>query len=429
MTTSPIEAATGTAEIHADPGASRPLRIAYLVSQYPAVSHTFILREVFALRERGLLIEVASINAPPPSDKMTRAEQDEAARTFYVKPAGATGLAKALPWMLFHHPVGLIRGMTAAFSLGRFDPARLLLCLFYFAEAIILAHWLRRRSYSHLHVHFATQAATVAMIMARIAPITMSMTVHGPDEFYDVPGQFLPQKVECSRFIVCISFFSQSQLMRLTRGEDRHKFDIARLGVDPSHFAPRPARASPAAFQILCVGRLVPAKGQRILVEAVAQLLNGGRCLELHFVGDGPDRVSLENLVRELQLSDRIFFEGSVNQDRIRIFYEAADIFAIASFAEGIPVVLMEAMSMEIPCIATCINGIPELIRDGVEGLLVPPSDSVAMAAAIARLMDDVRLRESFGQAGRQRILQMYNLGKSADDLASLFRRQLGSNA
>jgi colanic acid/amylovoran biosynthesis glycosyltransferase len=421
----------GTArdEASLDPDGHRSLRIAYLVSQYPGVSHTFILREVLALRERGIAIETASINDPPPYGKMTQVEQREAANTFYVKRAGAAGFLRALAWGLLRHPAGVARGLFSAFRLGWADPSRLVFCLFYYAEAVVLARWVQQRSCAHLHVHFATEAATVGMILSRIVPVSMSMTVHGPDEFYDVPGYFLPQKVAACRFIVCISFFARSQLMRLATGERWHKLDIARLGVDSAHFVPRPHRTSPIPLQVLCVARLAPTKGQRILIEAIGQLVEDGRLLQLRLVGDGPDRESLEQLVRERQLAGNIFFEGSVNQDDIRGFYEAADVFALASFAEGIPVVLMEAMSMEIPCIATCINGIPELIRDGVDGLLVPPSDTRAMAAAIARLMDDAALRDSVGKAGRQRIQQDYHLDQNVDHLARIFRRRLGADA
>jgi glycosyltransferase involved in cell wall biosynthesis len=426
VTTSPIETATENQKHPAfHPDAPRPLRIAYLVSQYPGVSHTFILREVLALRERGIAIETASINDPPPAEKMARVEQGEAAQTFYVKRAGAMGLLTALAWALPRHPAGLVRGLFAALRLGGADPSRLLLCLFYCAEAILLARWVQQRSCSHLHVHFATEAATVGMILTRIVPVSMSMMVHGPDEFYDVPGYFLPQKIAACRFIVCISFFARSQLMRLAAGEEWQKFEIARLGVDSAHFVPRPHRASPMPFQILCVARLVPTKGQRVLIEAIGQLIDEGRAIQLCLIGDGPDRSSLERLVQERGLAGCVSFEGSVNQDRIRSFYEAADVFALASFAEGIPVVLMEAMSMEIPCITTRINGIPELIRDGTDGLLVAPSDSGAVAAAIARLMDDAGLRELLGNAGRQRIQQAYDLGKSADRLADVFRSRL----
>jgi glycosyltransferase involved in cell wall biosynthesis len=401
------------------------LRMGYLVSKYPAVSHTFILREVAALRQRGIVIDVASINDAGPREAMTQAERDEAANTFYVKNAGAAGALKAIASLAMHQPGKFFTGLRMAFKLGRTDPARILLCLFYFAEAAILARWLKERSLSHLHVHFATPAATVALLLACMAPVTFSMMVHGPDEFYDVSSYFLEEKIAAARFVVCISFFAQSQLMKLSPGRDWDKFEIARLGVDCSHFSPRPFRAAPGIFEILCVGRLVSTKGQRILVQAAEQLIRQGRQIQLRFVGDGPDRKDLESIVARNGLSGQIRFEGSMNQDRIQSFYRQADIFALASFAEGIPVVLMEAMAMEIPCVATGINGIPELIRDGIDGLLVAPSDVDGLAAAIARLIDEPTLRESLGKAGRRRVLEQYEISGSADRLRDVFQDRL----
>ena len=402
------------------------LRIGYLVSKYPAVSHTFILREIAALRQRGIAIDVASINDADNRQTMTQAEREEAASTFYVKSAGASGALKAIAGLALRHPGKLFAGLRMAFKLGGTDGARILFCLFYFAEAAILARWMKERSLTHLHVHFATPAATVALLLTCMAPVTFSMMVHGPDEFYNVSSYYLEEKIVAARFVVCISFFAQSQLMKLSPSSDWQKFDIARLGVDCSHFAPRPFRASPEIFEILCVGRLVSTKGQRILIEAAEQLIRQGRQFQLRFVGDGPDRSELESLVATHGLSGQIHFEGSLNQDQIQTFYRQADIFALASFAEGIPVVLMEAMAMEIPCIATGINGIPELIRDGgIDGLLVAPSDVDGFASAIAHLMDESTLRESLGKAGRQRVLEKYELSASADRLRDVFQNRL----
>jgi glycosyltransferase involved in cell wall biosynthesis len=403
------------------------LRLGYLVSKYPAVSHTFILREIAALRSRGIEIEVASINDPTPRAEMTDAERVEADHTFYVKRAGAGGALKAAAWMVVRRPGGLLGGLREALKLGGLDVRRLLLCLFYFVEAAILARWMAERSLKHLHVHFATPAATVALILTRMMPVGLSITVHGPDEFYDVPGYYLAEKIAAAKLVVCISFFAQSQLMKLTPGRNWGKFDLARLGVDCEHFGARPFVASPEVFEVLCVGRLVSTKGQRILIAAVEELIRAGRRVRLRLVGDGPDRKELEALVQERGLGDAIRLEGSINQDRIQEFYQRADVFALASFAEGIPVVLMEAMAMEIPCVATRINGIPELIRDGVDGILVAPSDVAGLVEAMARLMDDAELRGALGKAGRRRVLEGYEIGRSADRLAEVFGSRLGA--
>jgi glycosyltransferase involved in cell wall biosynthesis len=402
------------------------LRMGYLVSKYPAVSHTFILREVAALRARGVLIEVASINGAGTTEAMTEEERKEADRTFYVKRVAAGGALKAGIGLLIKRPLRFVSGLRAALKLGGMDPRQSLLCLFYLAEAIILARWMERRTLTHLHVHFATPAATVALLLPQIAPITFSMMVHGPDEFYDVSSYYLPEKIVGARFIVCISYFAQSQLMKLSAGELWGKFEIARLGVDTDHFAPRLFRASPETFEILCVGRLVPTKGQRILIQACALLAQQGRPFNMRFVGDGPDRQALQQLVQELNLTNHIRFEGSINQDRIQEFYKKADIFALASFAEGIPVVLMEAMAMEIPCVSTGINGIPELIESGKNGVLVAPSDVEGFAAVLAKLMDDAEMRKSLGKAGRVRVLRNYEISASADRLLAVFQQRLG---
>ena len=400
-------------------------RIAYLVSKYPDFSHTFILREVLALRERGIEIEVASINDAPAQNRLTQTECDEAARTFYVKRLGLAGALRAKLWMLTHRPSGLVRGLVFALKLSGGDLSDCLRCLFYYMEALILAKWMSERELTHLHVHFATPAATVALILTRVAPVTISMTVHGPDEFYDVSSYHLAEKVRVAKFVVCISFFAQSQLMKLVPGSYWTKFDVVRLGVDTSKFTPRPLPAG-GATQILCVGRLVSSKGQRILIEAVARLRKAGHDVKLQLVGDGPDRADLEELVRELDLSQAVAFAGIVNQDNIGAYYRDADIFALASFAEGIPVVLMEAMAMEIPCVATRITGIPELIEDGVSGLLVAPSDVDGLAAAIERLIASAELCGSLGNAGRLRVQQQYELSGSADRLTEIFLSRLG---
>jgi colanic acid/amylovoran biosynthesis glycosyltransferase len=400
------------------------IRVGYLVSKYPDVSHTFILREVLALRARGMEIAVASINGPR---VLTEVERAEAEKTFYVKAAGAKGAVKALWSLLLTEPVGVLRGLVYGMEFGRDDLRRVLLGVFYFAEALILLHWMRAQRLTHVHVHFATPAAAVAAIATKIAtstaPVTMSMTVHGPDEFYDVTAYSLAAKVAASKFVVCISFFAQSQMMKVSG--DWTKFEIGRLGVDSEVFAARGVKAVSGAFKVLCVGRLVGAKGQQILIRAVEFLREEGREVELDLVGDGPDRDALAAFVNSRGLGGVVRFAGSIGQDRIREFYGAADCFAMASFAEGIPVVLMEAMSMEIPVVGTGINGIPELIRDGVDGLLVAPSDVAGMAAAIGRLMDDEGLRERLGKAGRVKVEAEYALAGSADRLMEIFRRRL----
>ena len=404
----------------------KPVRLAYLVSQYPAISHTFVLREVRTLREQGFDIQTASINAPDrPRSDLTDQEREEADTTFYVKKSGPIGALLGLLIGFGQNPISWFRGLGYALRLGGTDLKKLLYGLFYFTEALLIGRWMQGKGLTHLHVHFATPASTVGLIVTRVFPITLSITVHGPDEFYDAPGYRLAEKIAGSAFLCCIGTYARSQLMKLSPFSAWPKFEVSPLGVDPGAFSPRSMPDLDDAFEILCVGRLVPAKGQHILISAVAKLVKDGRPVRLRLVGDGPDRPSLEADVAARGLSDNVFFEGAVNQNRIRELYSQAHVFALASFAEGIPVVLMEAMAMEIPCVTTCITGIPELIRNEVDGLLVSPSDEQALAGALVRLMDEPEFAQRLGRDGRRRVEEKYDLWRNTTRLGEIFQRRL----
>jgi glycosyltransferase involved in cell wall biosynthesis len=205
------------------------------------------------------------------------------------------------------------------------------------------------------------------------------------------------------------------------------KIEVAFLGVDPREFAPRPLRAHPDPFQIACVGQLAPVKGQHILLAAMDLLLGEGRHVLLRIAGDGPERPALEEDIASRGIAGNVAMEGYLNQDKLRELYAGCDALVLPSFVEGIPVVLMEAMAMEIPCVATWITGIPELIRHEIDGLLAPPGDAEALARAIGRLMDDDELRRSLGQRGRLRIIEKFDLHRNTECLAEIFQRRIGA--
>jgi glycosyltransferase involved in cell wall biosynthesis len=334
-------------------------------------------------------------------------------------------LLKAHLRALLRHPLRYLATLFFALRMAGVDPGKMAFGLFYFVEAVVVGEWMRAAGLRHLHVHFATPASTVGLIASRLGGCGLSITVHGPDEFYDVSRYQLAAKIQGAAFLCAIGNFARSQLMKLSPVEQWDKFEVTPLGVDPAAFT-RQHRDHDAPFEILCVGRLVPAKGQHVLLAAVRELADRGREVALRFVGDGPDRRSLEDNARALGLQSLVHFEGSVNQDRIRDFYNRADAFVLPSFAEGIPVVLMEAMAMQVPCITTRITGIPELIRDGVDGLLVVPSDEQELADAIERLIVDPKLRCTLGCAGRKRVMERYDLDTNTRRLAEVFRRRLG---
>jgi colanic acid/amylovoran biosynthesis glycosyltransferase len=397
--------------------------IGYLISQYPATNHTFILREIRQLRSTGFDIRVASLRgADRPASQMTAEEQEELAQTYYIKPAGILHALRCNLQTLILHPVAYGRSFLFALRLGGFDVAKALRTLFYLIEAVVAGVWIQKQELRHVHTHFTS---TVALLLSKVFPVDLSMTIHGPDEFIDPAGFHLAEKISASLFVCAISQYGRSQLMKASGYQHWSKFEVCPLGVDPAIFAPRPFNANPNPFRIISVGRLAPVKGHHILVSAVDRLIQAGRNVQVRLVGDGPERASLEEDVRRRGLSANIVFEGSLNQDRVRALYRESDCFVLPSFAEGVPVVLMEAMATEIPCVTTWITGIPELIDNGTEGLLAPPSDDEAIAGCIARLMDDPDLRQRIGKAGRAKVVQKYDLRQNVERLARIFRERM----
>jgi len=398
------------------PAAPAPIRLAYLLSQYPAVNHVFMLREVRLLRTLGFEIHVASIRDPDrPLAQMTAAEREEVAATYYVKSSGLRVVASAHLHTLVTRPVSYCRGLTEALRVG-------ISAAPYFAEAVVIGRWMAAHKISHLHTHFAS---TVATMVARVFPVTFSMTVHGPAEFQDPIKSRLARKVEASLFVCAISQFGLSQIMYANEHAQWGKLERTMLGVDPSEFVPRPFRPNPEPFEIICVGRLAAVKGQHLLIEAIDALASQGRRVRLRLAGDGPDRGELEEDVRRRGIFGEVVFEGNVNQDRLKDLYRGSDVLVLSSFAEGLPVVLMEAMAMEIPCIAPWVNGIPEIITHGVDGLLVPPGSGQALTCAIARLIDDAELRRALGESARRKIVDKFNAQRNIEQLAEIFRRRL----
>jgi glycosyltransferase involved in cell wall biosynthesis len=383
-----------------------------------------MLRELRLLRRSGLEIHVFSVGATDrPLAAMTDVECEEARGTDYVKNAGFLRLAGAHISTFFSMPISYFRGLFCALGMGMWSPRKMLYGTFYFAEAVVVGHAMIRLGLRHLHTHFAS---TVGLIVARVFPVTMSATFHGPMEFENPEAFRLREKIRASLFSCAISRYGLSQLMRVAGRSQWQKLELTPLGVDPVEFAPRPFRADPSPFQVLCVGRLAPVKGQHVLIAAVGALVREGHDILLRFVGDGPDRSELQRDVDAGGLSRHVSFSGNVNQDTLQGLYRECDALALPSFGEGLPVVLMEAMAMEIPCVATWVAGVPELIRDGVDGLLVPPADEESLARAILRLKNDGDLRLRLGQEARRRVLEGYDVSRNVERLAEVFRRRLG---
>jgi colanic acid/amylovoran biosynthesis glycosyltransferase len=403
---------------------ARPPRIAYLLSQYPGVSHTFFFHEIASLRARGLVIETASINGvAPPADGFSSAEVSERDRTFFVKGGSKAGSLIKVVKIGLSHPWVVLRGLKEALKLSPWDLYAAAYAIFYLAEALIVGDWMREKQCNHLHVHFSGPVATVALLTSVAWNIPYSLTVHGPDEFYDVDKLYLPRKIDRASFVICISHFCRSQLMRISNPANWDKLHVCRLGVDEALFFPEPHQDSPIT-QLVSVGRLNPSKGQSVLLLALAESIRRGSRLHLHLIGGGPERAHLERLVEQNSLKEHVTFYGATSHALTRQLLTKADVFVLSSFAEGIPVALMEAMAMEIACISTYVAGIPELIESGKDGLLVAPSAVEELSAAINTLSDDPLTRTRLAAAGRTKVLTQYNLARNADRLAEVLRNQ-----
>jgi colanic acid/amylovoran biosynthesis glycosyltransferase len=301
--------------------------------------------------------------------------------------------------------------------------------LFYLAEALLTGRWMKQRKLEHLHVHFGGAVAAVGMLTSIAWKIPYSLTIHGPEELLNPESYRLKAKLAQAKFVFCISDFCRSQLYALTPPSEWEKFSVIRLGVDPLVLTPsRPGNFSLRGDvpRLVCTGRMVAAKGHVILLEAVKLLRERGVHLQLILIGGGPELGSLQDFVRTNHLSDTVSFTQALSHPQTLAHLRRADLFALASFAEGIPVALMEAMSLGLPCVSTTIAGIPELIRNGIDGLLVPPANAMALANALETVIGDHGLRRSLGASARQRIINQYNLPLNQELLAHMFRLKTG---
>jgi colanic acid/amylovoran biosynthesis glycosyltransferase len=402
------------------------IKLTYLASEYPGISHTFIFREIHGLRNLGFQVNTASIRRPANLARMTAAEKQDAAETLYIKDSSLLQVIRVHGELFWRSPWRYLKMVWDGLKYSRRGPRNSLKGLAYCAEAGILLHWLHQQDCRHVHVHFANPAATVALIASRYGTIDYSLSVHGPDIFYDVTINLLPDKIKNARFVRCISYYCQSQLMRLVPFEYWSRLTIVRCGVDLEVFQSRPDPGN-LVPEILCVGRLVPAKGQHILVAAVGRLKELGIPCHLTLVGGGEDQASLYALAQQLDITDHVTFTGPVGQDEVHAYYDRADVFVLASFAEGVPVVLMEAMAKEIPCVSTHITGIPELIANGVDGLLVTPGNVAELVESLKKLFQDRELQQKLRANGRRKVATMYNLPANCLEMAEVFKKYLAT--
>jgi glycosyltransferase involved in cell wall biosynthesis len=407
-----------------------PPRLAYLTGRYPKISHTFVMREVDALRSEGVDVETLSIHRTPEHELYSEADRRASETTTAVLPHW-NRLVKAQLWGALRHPRRYLAVLALAMRLRPAGARGATRQLAYFAIAVALWRHCKDRGVRHVHAQFADNASDVALLLAALGGSgwSWSIAVHGPVEFRDLSRNRLAEKVRRARFVICISDFGRSQVMSLVEETHWDKVHVVHCGVRPDDFRPAASDqgASAHPLRVINVGRLVPLKGQAVLIDAVAELVARGLAVELEIIGDGPDRERLEQIAQAHGLNGAVRFIGPIGQDEIRDRYAWADVLCVPSFAEGLPVVLMEAMAMEKPVVATQIMGIPELVENGTNGLLVPPGRVDALAAALGQLAEGTssEQRLAMGRAGRAKVTAEFDVARSARQLREIFARSL----
>lgn len=426
------------------------MRVAYLVNQYPKVSHSFIRREIQALEAQG--VEVARFSVQPVREALADpADEAEAKRTRAVLSVGAAGLASAMLRMKLSRPGRYWRAWRSAVRMGRRSEVGVARHVIYLAEACVLAQWLREADARHLHAHFGTNSAAVALLTHLLTGVPYSFTVHGPEEF-DRPGRLsLTDKIERAAFVVAISSFGRSQLYRWCDHAHWPKVHVVHCGLDEAFLSasnpglsaseapdesilsdqsgPSSLRSSdPAsAARFVCVGRLCEQKGQLLLIEAAARLAREGRDFRLVLVGDGEMRGEIETLIQRHGLHDRVNITGWASGERVREELSRCRAMVLPSFAEGLPVAIMEALALGRPVITTGIAGIPELVTPAC-GWLIPAGSIDDLTAAMRACLDagDDDLAR-MGAAGAQRVRERHDARIEAAKLAKLFAEAGGA--
>lgn len=396
------------------------MKLAYLTSQYPATSHTFIRREVSGLRAIGVPIRTYSIR-PPGADMLVAAEdRQEAAATFTVLDRKPGEFARAHSRWLLRRPLRYLS--TLRTSLQHRPPGfrPLLLAVAHFAESVLLADDLARNGVTHLHNHFANSGATVGLLASQLAKIGWSFTMHGISETDYPAGLMLPDKIRAARMVACVSWFGRAQAMRVVAPVQWDKLHVVRCGLELDRLPEAPPRAG-GRLKIICVGRLSPEKGHAGLLRSFAELRRKHPDVQLDLVGDGPDGQTLPALAEELGIADAVHFLGRLPEARTLEAVAASDILVLPSFMEGLPIVLMEAMALGLPVISSRVAGVPELVRDGRNGLLFTPSSWAELTDCLTMLAADPALRSRLGAAGRETVEHEFDIRRSAARLRLLF--------
>ena len=398
------------------------MKLAYILNAYPQPSQSFIRRELNALEAQGH--EVVRLAMRPGDAPLVDAQdRAEAELTEYILKAGGLALLSGMFKALFANPGPWFRALKLAVSCGRRAETGVLRHLIYFAEAVRVADRCTAQGVTHAHAHFGTNAATVAMLAHVLGGPRYSFTVHGPEEFDSPRALSLGTKIAHSAFTVAISHYGRSQLCRWAAPADWDKIEVVHCGIVPERF-PDPTPLPDGPLRMVAIGRFVEQKGQLVLIDALAKLRHSHPDIHLVLIGDGEMRSEIEARIQEADLASQVTLTGWVDEARILSELQASHALVMSSFAEGLPMVIMEAMTAGRTVLATHIAGTPELVVPGKTGWLVPAGDVDGLAEAIATLADTPKNDlQKIATAGRARALDRHDVAKEAAKLAQLMAR------
>lgn len=394
------------------------MKIAYLINQYPAVTHSFIRREINALEQLGISIERITIRRK--LDIIDQEDISEADKTFCILESGFLKMILAGIIIFLTKPLKFYYAFIKAINFGKKSNRGIFRHLIYLLEACVLISWSKKIQIKHIHSHFGTNATTVALLGKILGGPTFSFTCHGSEEF-DAPYYIaLPEKIEESEFVVAISHFTQSQLKRWCHPDQWSKLQIVHCTVDNS-FLEAPKIALPSRNRLICIGKFSNDKGQLFLLDAMKQVVDEGFDLELVLAGDGEMREIITKKIEYLNLTNKVRITGWINGAQVKAEIQSSLALVLPSFAEGLPVVIMEALALGRPVISTYIAGIPELV-DSECGYLIPAGSREKLVGAIKRLI----LREkksliTMGTKGALRVKKEHNSMIEARKLSELF--------
>lgn len=396
--------------------------IAYLTSVYARAGDTFIRREVEELRRRGWTVHTFSIRRAGERERVSEEVLREQRATDYILEHGGWTLLAAFARTSLRSPRRMMRAIREARAIRCPGARSWIWHWIYLLEAAYLAEQLVERDVALLHDHIAMNSATVALLASGLADVPFSMTVHGL-ELLAADRWGLARKIAMSAMTVCISSFGKAQCMTFTPPQHWPKLQEVRCGLDEA-FLDGPSPPLPDVPRLTCIGRLSPEKGQLVLAEAGALLRDRGVAVEIVLVGDGPSRLEIERKARELGVQDLIRLAGWQSSEEVRRWIAGSRAIVQPSFTEGIPVSLMEAMALRRPVIATYVGGVPELVRPGENGWLVPAGSVEDLAGAMSEaLSTPVQQLDRMGERGRQRVLERHQAAVQADRLADLFEQ------